>query len=85
MLDEVKLCRENAKRTADLGYPKSTPYLAFISDGKKIGISNWRELLIDFVKQMKYGKYVALDCGHYIHYYEPQKIALETEKFIFSI
>lgn len=85
MLDEAKQSRKNAKKVADLGYPNSTPYLSFISDGKEIGISNWRELLIDFTKQMQYGKYVALDCGHYLHYYEPTKIAVETEKFISAI
>lgn len=85
MLDEVKLCRTNAKSVATLGYPKSTPYLSFISDGKEIGVSNWREILIGFIAQMPLGKYVTLDCGHYIHYYQPKKIALETEKFISSI
>lgn len=85
MLDEVKTCRENAKEVAALGFPKSTPYLSFISNGKEIGVSNWREILIDFVEQMPNGKYVDLDCGHYIHYYQPQKIAHETEKFIASI
>lgn len=85
MLEEVKHCCENAKKVADLGCPKSTPYLSFISDGKETGISNWCETLINFIKQMQYGKYVTLDCGHYIHYYEPTKIALEIEKFIFSM
>lgn len=84
MLGEVRHCRENAKKVAALGYPKSTPYLSFISDGKETGISNWCEILMDFTKEMQYGKYVALDCGHYMHYYQPQRIALETEKFILS-
>lgn len=85
MLDEVKHCRDNAKKVMELGCPKSTPYLSFISDGKKIGVSNWRELLIDFSNQIEHGTYVVLDCGHYIHYYEPKKIAAETEKFILTI
>lgn len=85
MLDEVKFCRKNAKEVANLGYPKSTPYLSFISDGKEIGVSNWRELLIYFISHLQNGKYIALDCGHYIHYYQPQNIALEIEKFVFSI
>lgn len=85
MLDEVKQCRKNAKEVANLNYPKSIPYLSFISDGKEIGVSNWRELLMDFIKQIQHGKYVSLDCGHYIHYYQSPQIALETEKFISSI
>ncbi len=82
MVEEVKYCRNNAQKVKDLGYPNATPYLSFISDGKEIGVSNWRELLIEFVSHMQYGKYVALDCGHYIHYYQPQIMALEIEKFI---
>lgn len=85
MIAEVKCCRNNAQKIKDLGYPKSTPYLSFISDGKEIGISNWRELLTEFVSQNPYGKYVTLNCGHYIHHYQPETIALETEKFISSI
>lgn len=85
MLDEAKLCRKNAKKVADLGQPTSTPYLAFISDGKEVGCINWRELIIDFVIKMLHGKYVTLDCGHYMHYYQSQRIALDTEKFISSL
>ena len=85
MIDEVKCCRNNAKKIKSLGYPKSTPYLSFISDGKEIGISNWRELLIESVSYMQYGKYVALNCGHYIHHYHAETIAFETEKFISDI
>lgn len=85
MIDEVKCCRNNVKKIRDLGYPKSIPYLSFISDGKEIGISNWRELLMEFVSHMQYGKYVTLDCGHYIHHHQPKTIALESEKFISSI
>lgn len=85
MLDEVKLCRKNAREVADLKQPKSTPYLAFISDGKEVGCLNWRELIIDFVTKMPHGKYITIDCGHYMHYYQPQRIALETDKFISSL
>ncbi len=85
MLDEVKLCRKNAKKVDDLGPTTSIPYLAFISDGKEVGCLNWRELIINFVSKMPDGKYIALDCGHYMHYYQPQTIALEMEKFISSI
>lgn len=85
MLDEVKLCRENAKDVANLGYPKSIPYLSFISDGKEVGVSNWREYLMNFISEMDNGKYILLDCGHYIYHYESQMIALETKKFIFNL
>lgn len=85
MVDEVKCCRNNAQKVKGLGYPKSTPYLSFISDGKEIGVSNWRELLIEFAAHMQNGKYILLDCGHYIHHYQPQSIAQETEKFISGI
>lgn len=85
MLEEVKLCRENAKKVDALGYPTTIPFLSFISDGKEIGVSNWREIQIDFIAKLPNGKYTILDCGHYIHYYESQRIALEIEKFIFSL
>ncbi len=85
MINEVKCCRDNAQKTKKLGYPKTIPYLSFISDGKEIGISNWRKLSIEFVSQMQHGTYVTLDCGHYIHHYQPEIIALETEKFVANI
>lgn len=85
MIEEMKCCRKNAQKIKNLGYPKSTPYLSFISDGKEVGVPNWRGLLMDFTTQMEYGKYVTLDCDHYLHYYQPEVIALEVEKFIYDI
>ncbi|MDD3417286.1 MAG: alpha/beta hydrolase [Lachnospiraceae bacterium] len=85
MVEEVKCCRNNAQKVKNLGYPYKTPYLSFVSNGKEIGISNWRELLMGFVSNMQYGKYVTLNCGHYIHYYHPQTIIHEIEEFIFDI
>lgn len=85
MINEVKCCRNNAQKVKHLGYPKSTPYLSFISDGKEIGLPNWRKLLIDFISNMQYGKYITLACGHYLHHYEPKAIALEIVKFVSSL
>lgn len=85
MIEELKYSRKNAEKVKELGYPKGMPYLSFISDGKEVGMPNWRELLMDFTTQLQHGKYVTLDCGHYLHYYQPEVIVHEVETFISDI
>ncbi len=85
MIEEVRCAYKNAQKIKGLGYPKSKPYLSFIANGKETGGSNWRQLLIEYVSKMQNGRYVPLDCGHYVHHYQPQTIAHEIEKFISTL
>jgi pimeloyl-ACP methyl ester carboxylesterase len=82
MLAELKTCYANANIVDALGAPSDTPMYFFISDGKEVGIEGWQTMLVDYLKQIENGKYKILNCGHYVHDYEPDTIARESENFI---
>jgi pimeloyl-ACP methyl ester carboxylesterase len=56
----------------------------FISDGNEISISNWQEILTNYVAQLEQGQFLLLDVGHYVHAWEPELIAEEIDDFINS-
>lgn len=47
-----------------------------------MGLTNWRELLVDYVDKFGNGQYLFLDAGHYVHAWEPDLIAKEIDEFI---
>lgn len=67
MLNEAKMVFKNAKKVREAGIPKSTPMYFFISNGKEIGLNNWKETLSSYLNELENGKYEYLDCGHYVH------------------
>ena len=69
----------NAKVIAESG-DIDCPILLFVSNGKEV-TKNWIEHEKDFAKRTK-AEYVQLDCGHYIHYYESERIKNEICKFV---
>ncbi|MBE9914533.1 alpha/beta hydrolase [Paenibacillus donghaensis] len=81
MMDEVRMIRDNAKKVEEGGVP-DVPMYFFISDGKEVPLDDWKDLLITYVGAANKGKYMVLDCGHYIHDHEPGMIAEESAKFI---
>ena len=82
MLDEMDHVRENAEIVNQSGIPIETPMYFFISDGKEVGIASWREMLTDYIGQLKHGNYIYMDAGHYLHAWEPKLIAEEIKDFI---
>lgn len=85
MLNEAKCIRQNADKVKNSLIPGNTPIYVFISNANEKVIANWSKLLSAYVSAFKNGKYMILDCGHYLHAYEPEKIAKEVNKFISSI
>lgn len=69
----------NAKVIAESG-DIDCPILLFVSNGKEV-TKNWIEHEKDFAKRTK-AEYVQLDCGHYVHYYESERIKNEICKFV---
>ena len=55
------------------------PILMFISDGKQVS-SNWINNEKKFAELMD-AETVFLDCGHYIHYYESDRISRKIKEF----
>ena len=82
MLDEMDHVRANAEKVGQSGIPIDIPMYFFISDGKEIGLANWRTMLADYVSQLESGQYLFLDVGHYVHAWEPERIAEEIDDFI---
>ena len=84
MIDETKQVQANAGKVRESGVPVEVPMYFFISDGNEIGISNWREILYDYVSKLEHGQFLFLDVGHYVHAWEPEIIAAEIDDFINS-
>lgn len=85
MLNEVKYIRQNANKVENGFIPSDTPIYVFISKENEKVIANWSKLISDYVSNFKNGKYMIMDCGHYLHAYEPKKIAKEINNFISSM
>ncbi|MBX4258375.1 alpha/beta hydrolase [Clostridium estertheticum] len=86
MLDELECIQESARKVNELGTPK-VPMLFFISNGKGTGWEKeqWRQYLIQYISKVPKGQKVLLDCGHYIHNYEYETIALKSREFINNV
>ncbi|GGG11397.1 alpha/beta hydrolase [Paenibacillus aceti] len=81
MKEEVRTIVANAKKVAEGGIPE-VPLYFFISDGADLPLADWKQLLMNYSEAAAHGKYRTLDCGHYIHDYEPEIIAEESIKYI---
>lgn len=80
--NEAKAVMENAG-TVDAAGGIDSPVLMFISDGKQVS-SGWIDHAVDFAGRVN-AKTVFLDCGHYVHYYESERISREIRAFLQQI
>ena len=78
-INEAKAVLKNAK-LVDAAGEIDCPILMFVSDGKQVS-SGWIDHEREFAKQMN-AKIVYLNCGHYIHYYESDRISHEITAFV---
>lgn len=69
---------DNANSVASFGKIEG-PTLMFVSDGKQVS-PNWINNECEFAEQVN-AEIVYLNCGHYIHYYESEKISRMIKKF----
>ncbi|MCM1330564.1 MAG: alpha/beta hydrolase [Ruminococcus sp.] len=84
MLNETEAVRENAKTVESGGVPQ-IPMLLFISDGSGgTGFDKdaWRSIPEEYIAQVEGGEYVELDCPHYVHDYEYEKISENIKIFV---
>lgn len=87
MINETRTVKENAKIVASLGIPQ-LPMLLFISDGSGgtgFDKETWRSIPKEYITGVKYGKYIELDCPHYVHDYEYETISKSIINFLNSI
>lgn len=73
---------DNANSVASLGKIEG-PTLMFVSDGKQVS-PNWINNECEFAEQVN-AEIVYLNCGHYIHYYESEKISRMIKEFLDKI
>ena len=80
--NEAKAVLENAKLVHTAG-TIACPILMFVSDGKQVS-PGWIDHEREFAERVN-AKMVYLDCGHYIHYYESERISQEIRAFVNQI
>lgn len=84
MVNEALCAKENAGRVARGGAP-DVPILMFCSDGSGgTGFSkeDWRAVQSAFANSAPSADILYLDCGHYVHDCEPQRLAAEINNFL---
>lgn len=83
MLNETKMIKENAKKLESVDNT-NVPMLFFVSNGEGTGYAKeeWRKFIIDYINNKQNGEYKILECSHYVHNIEYQKIYNESIKFI---
>ncbi|MCM1023059.1 MAG: hypothetical protein NC395_03255 [Prevotella sp.] len=84
MLNETEAVGENAKTVESGGVPQ-IPMLLFISDGSGgtgFDKETWRSIPKEYIAQAEGGEYIELDCPHYVHDCEYEKISEDIKAFV---
>lgn len=84
MINEVKEIKDNAEIVNQKGVPQ-VPMLLFISDGSGgtgFDKETWRRIPKEYISELDDGKYIELDCPHYVHNYEYDRISKEIKMFL---
>lgn len=84
MINECKAVKDNAKKVESLGVPQ-VPILLFLSDGSGgtgFDKETWRRIPKEYISGKEDAKYIELDCPHYIHDHEYEKISEEMDAFL---
>ena len=83
MMSEVNAIHENAKKVKENGVP-NIPMLLFVSNGEGSGWGSeaWIGYQTDYSDESDLIAQSKLDCGHYVHDIEFERIAVESRQFI---
>ena len=86
MLKEVQEIKTSASKVKENGVP-NIPILMFSSNGQGTGWNEdaWKTLQNNYIEKAEDGEIINLDCSHYVHDIEYEKIANETDAFIKKI
>jgi len=87
MINECESVKANAQKVSDMEIPQ-LPMLMFISDGSGgtgFDKETWRKIQIEYIAKVDGGRYIELDCPHYIHDYEYETISTEIGVFLNEI
>ena len=83
MMNEVGSVKENAKIVEEGGIPQ-VPMLLFVSNGMGTGWDKeaWRSYQLKYVESVENGIVIEMDCPHYVHDYQYEKMSEEIINFI---
>lgn len=84
MINECKAVKENAKKVESLEVPQVS-MLLFLSDasgGTGFDKETWRRIPKEYIGDVIGAEYIELDCPHYIHDYEYERISKEIKSFL---
>ncbi len=86
MLNEVEYIKKNAEIVHKNGVPQ-VPMLLFVSNGRGTGWNEevWCEYQESYLETVANGKLINLDCPHYVHDYEYERISEEIRRFMEGI
>lgn len=82
MVEEVKQVESNAQMVNEGSIPREIPMYFFISNGEEVGLDQWSEIATDYLHKIDQKDYMHMGDHHYIHAYEPKKIAKEIKRFL---
>ncbi|SFB02997.1 hypothetical protein [Clostridium frigidicarnis] len=85
MINGVEKIKINASKVAENELP-NIPILMFSSNGQGTGWNEyeWISFQENTIKNIENGEIIYLDCAHYIHDIEYERISKESERFIES-
>ena len=83
MLNEVEYIKENAEIVQNNGVPQ-VPMFLFVSNGSGTGWNEeaWCGYQESYLENVANGKLINLDCPHYVHDYEYERISEEISVFL---
>ena len=87
MINETESVKENAEKVDSMGIPQ-LPMLLFISNGSGgtgFDEETWRRIAKEYISQVNDGKYIELDCPHYVHDYEYETINESIIEFLLNL
>lgn len=86
MVNEVEKIKISASKVAENEFP-NIPILMFSSNGQGTGWNKyeWISFQENTIKNIENGEIIHLDCSHYIHDIEYERISKEAERFIESL
>ncbi len=86
MLNEVEEIKKSASKVKK-NEVSNVPILMFSSNGQGTGWDEevWKNFQKNYIENIEDGKIINLDCSHYVHDIEYEKIADETKKVIKSL
>ncbi len=86
MLIEIEEIKSSAKKVMADGAP-TVPILMFLSNGQNTGWDEitWRGFQKNYIQSCKSGTLVELNCSHYVHDIEYEKIAKEIKTYMTNL